>query len=365
MRYLFALLIIFIVSVEVQAKPQSIVYLPSWINWELDTINLSGVNEVKVAFFPIDSSKKITNGIGSSESSFDEFIQKIKDLKILYPDLKVSISVGGGTYSPKDFSKVIENEQGRKILIGSIVDKLDNTKFDGVSIDWEYPSSSADKKNFKNLLKELREELLILEQKNKKPYLLSYSIPNHSWISKFIDLKDSVKYVDYIEIMAYDLVGGASKKTGHNANLFEANKDIWATEKTISYLLSRGIPSVQIVVGIPFYGIRFDNVEKQGDGLYNNIEVVNPSAVRYLSYSQVYTYYLTNNRYKQFKSLESNSSYLFNIEDGKFVTFLDKKEVAKIAEYSIQNDLYGIMMWHIWQDDGDLTLFNSVYSALK
>ena len=153
MKLLGIILVIFTFFViNAQAKISSIVYLPSWINWELDTINLEGVTEVKVAFYPIDNEKKLTNGVGASESNFDEFIQKIQDLKEIYPELKVSISVGGGTYSPKAFSNVISSEDGRKILVGSIVNKLVETKFDGVSIDWEYPSTSADKKNFRVLL---------------------------------------------------------------------------------------------------------------------------------------------------------------------------------------------------------------------
>ena len=118
-------------------------------------------------------------------------------------------------------------------------------------------------------------------------------------------------------------------------------------------------------MGIPFYGIRFDNVEKTGDGLYNNIEISSPSIVKYLSYAQIQTYYLSNDTYKQFKSLESNSSYLFNIDQGRFVTFLDKTEVGNIVKYSIDNNLYGVMLWHIWHDDGDLTLFNAINSILK
>jgi chitinase len=365
MRFLVILLMVLISCVS-QAKVRSIVYLPSWVNWDLDTIKLDGVDEIKVAFYPIDNSKKITNGVGASESNFDEFIQKIQDLKVIYPKLKVSIVVGGGTYSPKAFSKVIENQQGRKILVESIIEKLVETNFDGVSIDWEYPSSSADKKNFKFLLKDIKAELLVLEASRKnKSYLLSYSIPGHSWISNFINLKDSIKYVDYIEIMSYDLVGAYSKKTGHNANLFESSQDTWATGKTVDYLLSIGIPSAKIVMGIPFYGLRFDNVEKKGDGLHNNIEITSPSMVKYLSYAQIKTYYLSNNTYKQFKSLESNSSYLFNVDHGRFVTFLDKAEVANIVNYSIDNNLYGVMVWHIWQDDGDLTLFKAIQSTLK
>ncbi len=335
MRYSFLTLIFLFFSLCVKAEYQSILYLQSDIDWRIDSIDLKGINEVRVLSFYVNDNGVLLNGISSSEDSFDEFIQKVKDLKETYPDLKISISVDASN----NLSKVINNSSYRKILVENIKENLIKNNFDGVAIKWEYPLSYKDKTNFKVLLKELKYQLDLLEKDYNKNYLLSHSIPMNKNIINYFDFKDIVKYIDYIEIYYYDHTV-RDKKTSHFYNLFLSNEDEWSIEKTVNYLKSKDISIEKIVITIPSFGKKFSNVEQQGDGLYNILD--SNYVLEKVSYSIINNYYLPNDSYKKFKSLESNSSYLFNVEEGIFITFLDNQDIDNIKQYVVINNLYGI-----------------------
>lgn len=79
-------------------------------------------------------------------------------MKLQHPKLKVLLSVGdlGGT----SFSIAASSNQTRERFIESILDFCEEFNFDGVDIDWEFPSfrsgNKEDRTNFVLLLSELR-----------------------------------------------------------------------------------------------------------------------------------------------------------------------------------------------------------------
>ncbi len=348
------------------ANPKVVIYLPSWINWELDTIDVSKVDEIKLGFFTISEDYEIINGVDASGSTFDEIIKRLQDLKEKYPKIKVSITLGGGTYSPDKFSRVISSYKGREKIIANVVEKLQQIDFDGVAIDWEFPNSNKDKVNFTLFIKDLKVKMDNLAISTKKKYLLSYSVPAGSWIAKFIDIPKTLKYVDYIEIMSYDLVGRSSEMTGHLANLYSSIDGEWSTSKAVDYFYSIGVPKEKMLMGVPFYGIKFDYVKsKNNNGLYQDIDNQKSNRVHYISYSQIMIYYITDKNFKLFFSDEANSSYLFNEKEQQFITFLNQNEVSRIVNYIKTNKMYGVMIWHLWQDDYKNTLTDRIYYEIE
>ena len=112
----------------------------------------------------------------------------------------------------------------RKTFVHSVIEFLKKYEFDGLDIDWEYPSMKAvndqdrtpgrdaDKHDYISLLKELREAF--------EPYgyilsaAVSAGIPT---IDRAYDVPQVSKYLHFINLMTYDFHGGWDVKTAHNA----------------------------------------------------------------------------------------------------------------------------------------------------
>ena len=78
-------------------------------------------------------------------------------LKQLNPDLKILLGVGGWKMGSKSFSLMAARKSTREQFASSAIDFLRERDFDGLAIDWQYPTQRGgrklDKKNYSLLLK--------------------------------------------------------------------------------------------------------------------------------------------------------------------------------------------------------------------
>lgn len=95
-------------------------------------------------------------------------------LKTKNPNLKVMIAIGGWNDSNDGsgkYSRLVASSTNINTFVTSAVAFLRQYKFDGLDLDWEYPTTAADKTGFKNLIVALKTAF--------KPYgfLLSAAVP--------------------------------------------------------------------------------------------------------------------------------------------------------------------------------------------
>lgn len=107
----------------------------------------------------------ILNGTTNSIEVYDTYADitnqmyaKFVDLKKKNPNIKTTIAIGGwnDSHNGTKYSDMVASLQNRTIFIQSVMAFLENYKFDGLDLDWEYPMSSSDKAGFAELMKELR-----------------------------------------------------------------------------------------------------------------------------------------------------------------------------------------------------------------
>ncbi|HEX7976562.1 MAG TPA: glycoside hydrolase family 18 protein, partial [Anaerolineales bacterium] len=220
--------------------------------------------------------------------------QQLKQLKSLYPNIRVVISLGGWTWS-KYFSDAALTPESRQAFVQSCVDLFVKGNlpdpgwggmggpgsgagvFDGIDVDWEYPAAPGndgniyrpeDTQNFTALLAEFRSQLDAV----KPGLLLTIAAPaGESKYSK-IELNKIHPYLDWINIMAYDFHGTWESTTNFQANLYPSANDpsvpVISVAGVAEAYLNAGVPSQKIVIGAPFYGRGWTGVPDTSFGLY-------------------------------------------------------------------------------------------------
>ncbi|MGW8375894.1 chitinase C-terminal domain-containing protein [Actinacidiphila sp. SB3-2] len=244
----------------------------------------------------------------------------LNKFKKQHPDVKTLISVGGwaetGGYFGEDGKRVDSggfysmatnadgsvNAAGIDAFADSAVDFVRKYGFNGVDIDYEYPTSMKDAgnpldwplangrraglvKGYATLMKALREKLDRAGAADGRHYLLSVAAPSSGYLLRGMETYQVQKYLDYVNIMSYDLHGAWNEHVGPNAALFDDGKDselagagVYTTSQYggIGYLNTdwayhyfRGsMPAGRINIGLPYYTRGFKNVTGGTDGLW-------------------------------------------------------------------------------------------------
>ena len=204
-------------------------------------------------------------------------------LKQLHPNLKIMISLGGSSSTnAAGFAYAASTPALRSQLAASCIDLFINGNiapgisaadlFDGIDIDWEFPSA-ADKHNFTLLLQEFRQQLDALGETNHHHYLLSIFAPAGSQNYSNIELAKVAAQLDFLNLQGYDLNGTWETVTNDAASLFDSRQDPNAgqglyDDAVVSAYLEAGVPARQLVLGVPLYGYGWTGVPDSNDGLY-------------------------------------------------------------------------------------------------
>ena len=141
-------------------------------------------------------------------------IKQITALKQRAPGLKVWIALGGWTYSDNDtttqpvWSAISASPSSRAKFIGELVNFMTEWGFDGVDLDWEYPSAPdrrgkpEDIVNYVELVKDIRNYF----SEQARGWGLSFTAPTSYWYLRWFDIEEMVKHVDWMNFMTYDML---------------------------------------------------------------------------------------------------------------------------------------------------------------
>lgn len=207
----------------------------------------------------------------------------LQQLKGLHPNLKILISLGGASAAnTASFSMAASTEAGRKALASSCINMFiqgnvapqisTGDLFDGINIDWEFPTAS-DTTNFTKLLAEFRKELDALSAKTGRAYELSFDGPAGSQNYTNIDLWSASEQVDFITIDGYNYAGSWDTTTNDASPLFDSKADPEFGQgldinDTVDAYLKAGVPPHKYVMGVPLYGAGWTGVPNVNHGLY-------------------------------------------------------------------------------------------------
>ena len=307
----------------------------------------------------------IVNGKIAEGSQYDSInFVKLNMLKKKNPNLKVLISVGGWSGSG-NFSDMTLTKESRKLFIISCIDFINKYQLDGIDLDWEYPGLPGignthrpeDKANFTYLLKELRQALNKNNNQTGKAYTLTIAAAAFPEYIKNIELSKIVQYLDFINLMTYDFVGGWQDSTGYHTNLYtppdypQAN----SCDKAIRYYIKNGAPPKKLVIGLAFYARGWTKVYPVNNGRFQKAYGKGLEA----SYKNIVENYIGKNGYKAYYDSIAQSPYLWNDNLKTFITYENTLSITAKCNYAVKHKLCGVMFWQ-YTSDYKHELLNSI-----
>lgn len=263
------------------------------------------------------------------------------------PALKVIVSLGGwtGCYTCSD---IFSKDSSVRIFASSVKKLLTDFNADGIDLDWEYPGiegppghpfSAADKNNFTQLIKILRDSIGYQKE-------LSFAAGGFSsYLESSIDWTAILPYVNRINLMTYDLVGGYDTITGHHTALYSTKTQKESCDAAVAYLLNRGIPASKLLVGAAFYARIWQKVPDKNNGLYQPGKFL-----KGVSYRNFDSSFSRDSGFVYHWDNKAKAPYLYNAEKQWFVTFDDSQSITQKMKYIKENRLGGIMFWQLTDD---------------
>lgn len=342
---------------ETQEVPEKKIvgYYAAWAAYSQLTpnqIQADKLTHINYAFANIDSDFKLALGYPDIDG---ENIRQLMSLKEKNPDLKILLSVGGWNWSGR-FSDAALTEENRRAFADSCVDFILQYGFDGVDLDWEYPVGGGlatngkrqeDKENFTLLLKTVREKLDTRGSQDGRHYLLTIAGgADSSYVNK-VELARIAPYLDYANLMTYDLHGHWDLHTDFLAPLY-SNDDPSPQYKTsveqgVNAWLEAEFPSEKLVMGIPFYGYLYSSVTDLNQGVYQRF-----GGASSIGYQAIKNNYLNQSGYTRSFHSQSKVPWLFN--GTIFISYEDPESISYKSGFIDTKKLGGAMVWELSQD---------------
>lgn len=268
---------------------------------------------------------------------------------------KVLISIGGWTLS-KNFPKIAASDSARQKFVNECQRLIKKYNIDGVDIDWEYPGyaehggTAADKDLFTKLITEIRQSFDDLTLKTHKIYLLTAAFGAAASNMDNIDWAAVTPKLHSINLMTYDFSGTWSGEAGHNAPLF-APDDNSADGAVKRLVQTYNVPSNKICMGIAFYG---RSVKTKTSPILRGPQTgkADKTIFRVDDGAPMYYSVLTKKRFfvEHWDSV-AQVPYLTGKNTLKtFVSYDNVRSVALKAQYIIDKDLCGTILWDLTGD---------------
>ncbi|KAL3875564.1 hypothetical protein ACJMK2_033505 [Sinanodonta woodiana] len=314
-----------------------------------------------------------------SKGMFDRF----NAVKSKNPAIKTLLAVGGWNMGSKPFTQMVSTATSRQEFAVTSAKFLRDHNFDGLDLDWEYPanreSPPEDKQRFTELVKELKrvfdEDVRLT---GKPPLLLTAAVAaGKSQIYTAYDVGEICRYIDFINVMTYDLHGSWEDHTGHNSPLFPHAMETgdgrylnlaWAS----NYWHQTGCPKHKLNIGLAMYGRSFTLSNPSNNDVMASARGTGEAGQftkegGFLSYYEVCQMKVSGGQARYIR----DQQVPYMTKGDQWVGYDDPDSLKIKVDWIKQNDFGGIMVWALDLDDftnicgqGKYPLLTAINSAL-
>ncbi|KAK4231705.1 endochitinase 1 [Podospora fimiseda] len=284
--------------------------------------------------FPTDS----WNETSSSSLNAYGCIKQLYLLKQKHRHLKTLLSIGGWTFSSK-FPSIASTESGRRKFCSSAINLMKDWGFDGLDIDWEYPSSAKEASDLVLLLRTCRHALDSYAASYAAGYRFLITIATSAGAMNYnkLDFKGMDAYIDAWHLMAYDFSGGWDFTTGHQSNLMmnpgNINSTKFSADQAVGDYIKNGVAPRKIVLGVPLYGRIFENT----NGIGLPFEGIGQGTASYKE--------LPLNGAEEKWDEVAMASYSYDERKKELVSYDNVRSVGVKSRYILEKGLGGVVYW--------------------
>ena len=279
--------------------------------------------------------------------------ESIANLKKDHPELKICLSFTHGVSNSDNkqggsFSGLCKSVDNMKRFADDCLAYLQKYNLDGIDLDWEFPGlswsgaacdPSCDVDNYVLLVKQLRETL-------GSDYTISYAGYCTDKVSvtdgwRYVDIKGMDPYVDYVNIMTYDL-----DEAPHHHSALKDSRAYKDCDRAVRAYLDKGVSPDKLVLGIPFYG--------------RHSWSQSPTAITYKKILQLDRRQFRRNQWDAVASCP-----FVETMGGVFYCGYDNpRSIALKGEWVRKQGMRGLMYWEYDQDDDQGTLRRAIWNAV-
>ncbi|CAI5495010.1 unnamed protein product [Closterium sp. Naga37s-1] len=175
-------------------------------------------------------------------------------LKTANPAIKTLLSIGGYSAGTTVFANAASSASSRSAFIQSAIALARKYNFDGLDIDWEFPTGNA--APFSALLTDFRAAIESeAAASGKSKLLLSAAVSAYEpTITQAYDVPTLNKTLDFVNVMTYDLHGSWEKTTGMHTALEDLSNSQLSLKGAMTAWVSRGLARSKAMLGLAMYG---------------------------------------------------------------------------------------------------------------
>lgn len=269
-------------------------------------------------------------------------------------NVKVLISVGGWTWSD-NFPGIAANASTRTTFAHECNRLVEFYNLDGIDIDWEYPGyaphngTPADAANYTLLLQEIRDSLNALGTHYNETYMLTAAVGASQIHMSNVQWSNAAQILDMINLMTYDFFGTWDAAANHNSPLYApaCGDPTFNIESAFQTLTQQyNVPSNKINVGVAFYGRSQTGYTGLCQPTSGNAATAAfppdgvPLYYDIAAQQSNYTYHWDN---------QAQVPWLSN-SSGVFVSYDDEQSIALKAQFIVQHNARGAIIWEITGD---------------
>jgi chitinase len=169
--------------------------------------------------------------------------------------VRVMLLTGG------DFGAIETSEQVFDTVLSNLQLFVVANDYDGLDIDWEFPSDSTDRAVFVTLMTRLRDTF------PTPRYTLSADLA--PWNIPYYDLDGLKAQADFFNLMVYDCAGPWTSIGHLNSPIFWDKKDPrpdecqpGGSDQQAAAMYLKHVPASQLNMGTPFYGYDYTNISQ-------------------------------------------------------------------------------------------------------
>lgn len=270
-------------------------------------------------------------------------------------DVQTMLSIGGGSSSPSTFSTMASSSASRSNFIQTSIALARQNGFDGLDLDWEYPSTAVDMTNFGILIAEW--QAAVVAENANDPLLLTaavYFTPNY-WTGNSYPVPSISDNLDWINIMAYDFWSWQPMKTGIHTALYESDttQPTVSTDSGVTQWLNAGLPPAKAMLGLASYGLTW---YLQSPATSNGIGAAATGAGPTYSYDSIQSFIQTSAATCQRNATVTVASYCFGTVGSKtlWVGYDDATSIAAKVSYLKGKQMTGYTFWRLGFDTNNV-----------